>query len=154
MKRLPQIALIAVTALLLLGAGDDSGRHFDDLGHRLMCRCGCNQVLLECNHVGCEYSEKMRGELQQAINRGDSDKIIRAAFVEEYGTTVLAAPTTSGFNLVAWIMPFIALALGTGLAVWVVRVWKHHVHGAARATVATPMQPEALRKRAREETEI
>ncbi len=154
MKRLPQIALIALLALLLLGAGDDTGRRFDGLGHRLMCRCGCNQVLLECNHVGCEYSERMRGELQRAIDRGDNDRVILAAFVQEYGTTVLAAPTTSGFNLVAWIMPFVALALGSVLAIFVVRIWKRHVQSAAKAPVASPMQLAALRKRAREETEI
>ncbi len=32
--------------------------------------------------------------------------------MQKYGPTVLAAPTTTGFNRVAWIMPFLALVLG------------------------------------------
>jgi cytochrome c-type biogenesis protein CcmH len=155
MKRFSKLALVAAIAVLLLGAGDNPARRFDDLGHKLMCRCGCNQVLLECNHVGCEYSEKMRGELKTAIDRGDSDKVILAAFVEKYGATVLAAPTTTGFNLVAWIMPFVALAVGTVLAAWVVRIWKRRQRPAAVVTTTVSAQQlEALRQRAREETEI
>ena len=32
--------------------------------------------------------------------------------VDEYGETVLSAPTKFGFNLTAWVMPFIALVAG------------------------------------------
>jgi len=56
-------ALLALAVFAFIGAGDDGGPRFNDLGHRLMCVCGCNQILLECNHVGCTYSERMRGEL-------------------------------------------------------------------------------------------
>ena len=96
-----------------MGAGDDSAR-FKDLGHRMMCTCGCGQVLLECNHVGCQSSDKMRNQLQAALDKGgsNSDDLILQGFVQEYGPTVIAAPTATGFNRVAWIMPFVALALG------------------------------------------
>ncbi len=155
MKTITQIALVVVVGLLLLGATGDPGRRFDDLGHRLMCRCGCNQVLLECNHVGCPYSEKMRTELKTAVDRGDSDKAVLAAFVEKYGPTVLAAPTTTGFNLVAWIAPFVALALGTVVAAWIIRLWqRRRRHEAVVATTLSGEQVEALRQRAREETQI
>ncbi len=57
-----QVALLCLAVFAFLGAGDESAR-FNSLGHRLMCVCGCNQILLECNHVGCTYSDRMRGEL-------------------------------------------------------------------------------------------
>ena len=156
MRRISQIALVGLLAGLLLGAtGDNANRRFDDLGHKLMCRCGCNQVLLECNHVGCEYSDKMRGQLRSAIDRGDSDKVVLASFVEQYGAIVLAAPTTSGFNLVAWIMPFVALALGTVVAAWVVRLWKRRPRPQpAPARAFPPEQLDELRARARQETQL
>jgi cytochrome c-type biogenesis protein CcmH len=155
-QRALQMTLVVTAVLALLGAGDDTGRRFSDLGHKLMCRCGCNQVLLECNHVGCEYSDRMRGELKTAIDRGDSDQVVLAAFVEKYGTTVLAAPTTKGFNLVAWIMPFIALALGTVLAAWVMRLWQRRQKPAAAVVKSrlSAAELEGLRRQAREETEI
>jgi cytochrome c-type biogenesis protein CcmH len=39
------------------------------------------------------------------------DQIIKQ-YVDKYGETILSAPTKSGFNLSAWIMPFAALAIG------------------------------------------
>ena len=59
--RIAQLLLIALLAMLFLGADTDA--RFNKLGHQLMCMCGCNQILLECNHVGCTYSDRMRNEL-------------------------------------------------------------------------------------------
>ena len=126
-KRVLQAAALCLGLLLFLGAGD-SGARFNDLGHRMMCVCGCKQILLECNHVGCRYSDRMRDELMAALDRGESDDLTLQAFVQKYGTTVTAAPTTKGFNRVAWIMPFVALALGLTTVVLVVRAWKNRPH--------------------------
>jgi cytochrome c-type biogenesis protein CcmH len=122
-QRALQLGFLFATMLVLLGAGDQSAR-VNDLGHRLMCACGCNQILLECNHVGCSYSERMRGELVAAVDRGDNDDLTLQSFVQKYGTTVLAAPTKTGFNRVAWIMPYLALVLGLTGVVWIVNIWK------------------------------
>jgi len=45
--------------------------------------CGCGQVLLECNHVGCQSSTKMRDQLQAALDKGDNDDLILQGFVQE-----------------------------------------------------------------------
>src|SRR5262252_5082492 len=118
-----QVVLLVVGVFGFLGAGGDSAR-FNDLGHRMMCVCGCSQILLECNHVGCQYSDKMRGELLASLNRGDSDDLILQSFVQQYGTTVVAAPATSGFGRVAWVMPFAVLFLGLTLVYFVIRTWR------------------------------
>ena len=122
-RQVPRIAMLSLMALLLLGAGDDSAR-FKSLGHHLMCMCGCNEVLLECNHVGCTRSDQMRAELVSAMDRGDNDSLVMQDFVQNYGPTVLLAPTTTGFNRVAWIMPFAALVLGFASVYYVVLSWK------------------------------
>ena len=150
--RIAQLALIAVMAIAFLGTDVDA--RFNKLGHQMMCMCGCNQVLLECNHVGCAYSDRMRNELTAGLERGDNDSLILQSFVQKYGNTVLAAPTNSGFNIVAWITPFAVFGLATAIAVWLVRMWKARP---VAQTVAAPNlaaeELDALRKRAREETE-
>ncbi|MFB3915846.1 MAG: cytochrome c-type biogenesis protein CcmH [Terriglobales bacterium] len=150
-----RLLFVAIIALLSLGASDTNTR-FDGLGHKLMCTCGCNQVLLECNHVGCPASDRMRGELIAAINRGDNDDLILQGFVQKYGTVVLAAPTTQGFNRVAWIMPYVALLLGIGGVYLLVRTW--HLRRAPTPTADTSgveaAQLEAYRRRVHEETEL
>jgi len=123
LRRTLQCALLCLAVFAFTGAGDPASR-FNDLGHQLMCICSCGQVLLECNHVGCPDSDRMRNELSEAIARGDNDSLILQGFVQKYGPTVLAAPTTVGFDRTAWIMPFVALALGFGIVIWVVRAWR------------------------------
>jgi len=58
-SRIFQAGVLCLAVFAFMGAGDDGAR-FNSLGHRLMCVCGCNQILLECNHVGCTYSDRMR----------------------------------------------------------------------------------------------
>ena len=152
--RIAQLVLIALLAVLFMGA--DSDARFNALGHQLMCACGCNQVLLECNHVGCTYFRPdVRNELTAGIERGDNDSLVLQSFVQKYGNTVLAAPTTTGFNRIAWIMPFAVFALAIFITVWLVRLWK------ARAVAQPVARPklgaeelDELRKKARQETEF
>jgi cytochrome c-type biogenesis protein CcmH len=150
-------ATLTAAVFLFMGAGDNSAR-FKDLGHRMMCVCGCSQILLECNHVGCTYSDKMRDQLQAAIDRGNNnnDDLILQGFVQEYGPTVIAAPTATGFNRVAWIMPFAALAFGITFVVFVVRSWKNRPTPALADGIAIPPSGELdeFRRRARKETDL
>ena len=153
--RLLQCALLTLTVFALVGAGDPAKR-FNEIGHQMMCICSCNQILLECNHVGCPDSDGMRNELQDAVNRGDSDSLVEQAFVQKYGPTVLAAPTTKGFDRTAWIVPFVALALGFGLVILVIRAWKNRPAPA----IAGGLHPvrgaelEQFRDQARKETDL
>lgn len=148
-ERVGILTLVLLLAIFTLGAGETD--RYNKLGHQFMCVCGCNQILIECNHVGCSYSTKMLAQLRQAVDRGDSDQVIFAAFTETYGKTVLAAPTTEGFNLVAWVMPFTVFALATLLVVLIVRKWAHRQP--ATASSSAP-ELDAFRQRARKETDF
>jgi cytochrome c-type biogenesis protein CcmH/NrfF len=150
--RIAQIGLIALLAVGFMGADTDA--RFNQLGHQLMCMCGCNQILLECNHVGCTYSTRMRDELTAGLERGDSDSLVLQSLVQKYGSTVLAAPTKTGFNRVAWIMPFAVFAAAILLTVWLVRLWKSRpVAQPVAQSALSNEEMDALRKKAREETE-
>ncbi len=154
MRALQLVALFCLL-VIFIGAGDESSR-FNDLGHRMMCVCGCNQILLECNHVGCAYSTRMRNELAAALDRGDNDDLVLQSFVQKYGTTVIAAPTNKGFNRVAWIMPYLALVLGIGGVVLIVRTWSGRGprNGAGSGPAGGSRDPELdqFRDQARKET--
>jgi cytochrome c-type biogenesis protein CcmH len=116
--------LLCAAVFAFLGAGDPATR-FTEIGHQMMCICGCNQILLECNHIGCPNSDGMRNELMAAVTRGDSDSLVEQGFVQKYGPIVLAAPTMQGFDRAAYIIPPVALFLGVGLIVLVIRSWKN-----------------------------
>jgi cytochrome c-type biogenesis protein CcmH/NrfF len=153
-KRNAQLAIVIVAVFLFMGAGDDA--RFNKIGHSMMCTCGCGQVLLECNHVGCTVSDKMRNELAAALDRGDNNDLILQGFVQNYGPTVIAAPTASGFNRVAWIMPFLVLALGMAFVVFIVRSWKNKPAPALADGIVIPHDSDLddFKRRARRETDL
>jgi cytochrome c-type biogenesis protein CcmH/NrfF len=106
-----------------------------EMGQKLMCVCGCNQILGSCNHVGCTYSHDMMKQLEERIARNEPDDLTLQAFVQEYGPTVLSSPPTTGFNRIAWIAP-IVFPLIALVVLWdVVRRWR------LRSTVATASGP-------------
>ena len=147
--------VLAAAVFAFSGASDPSTR-FNELGHQLMCICSCGQILLECNHVGCPDSDGMRNELMAAVSRGDSDSLVEQAFVQKYGPTVLAAPTTTGFDRTAWIMPFVVLLVGIALVVYIVRTWKNRP-APAIADGLTPVRGhdhDQFREQARKETDL
>jgi cytochrome c-type biogenesis protein CcmH len=150
-----QCGILCLAVFGILGAGDPGSR-FNELGHGLMCICGCGQVLLECNHVGCPDSDGMRNELMAAVSRGDSDSLVQQSFVQKYGPTVLAAPTKQGFDRAAWVLPIAAFLAGMGLVVLVVREWKNRPAPALADGVkaARGEELEKFREQARKETDL
>ncbi len=114
--------VLAVAVCFSLGA-TDAGSRFNNLNHRLMCTCGCAEILGECNHVGCPRAGASSQSCSAGIAAGKSDKEILDSFAAKYGATVLAAPTTEGFDLVAWIAPFAVFAAALLGTILLVRRW-------------------------------
>ncbi len=149
--RAAQAMALAVVVCFSLGASD-SGSRFTTLNHRLMCVCGCAEILGECNHVGCSSSTEELADLRADIAKGLSDDQILASFAAKYGATVLAAPTTHGFDLVAWIAPFAVFAAALLGTILLVRRWTIG-KTQTEAAVSDPAM-DALREKIRRETGV
>jgi cytochrome c-type biogenesis protein CcmH len=150
-KRLLHITLLCVLAIPMLGAGSPSSR-FDALGHKLVCQCGCGQILLECNHVGCPVSPVMIEELKAQLATGLPDAGVLNFFINKYGPVSLAAPIRGGFDIVAWIVPFGALFIGIGLVVYFIRRWRPRTPPAGPSSGPPSPAGDSLRDRIRQET--
>ena len=129
------------------------------IGHQLMCMCGCDQILIECDHQGsdrCVMHDQMMAELEQRVASGQSPSLIRQAFVQEYGPQVLVVPPARGFDLTAWLMPIVVGLLGLTLAVFIVQRWRARglapVAAGAPQAVKVSVRPEHI-ARARAESE-
>ncbi len=145
-------ALLAAPVVLVLALSPFLGAQQTDrakrLGQRMMCVCGCNQILTACNHVGCTYSHGMLKELDDRIARGDSDEVILQSFVQEYGPTVVVDPPKTGFTGLVWLVPIVAPLLALYLVWELVRRWRQR---ATPAPAAEPSLPRELLDRARRE---
>jgi len=120
------------------------------LGGRMMCVCGCNQILTACNHVGCTTSHAMLKELDERIARGDSDDLILQSFVQEYGPTVLVDPPKTGFTGLVWVVPIVAPLLALWLVWELVRRWRQR---AVLTPAGGPQISSELLDRARQEAD-
>lgn len=134
--RAVQLVALAVAVSFSLGASSAAAR-FDDLGGRLMCTCGCAQLLGGCDHVGCPSRGQEMTDLQAQLNAGKSDPEILNWFAAKYGATVLAAPPARGFDLIAWIAPFAVFAAALLGTILLIRHWGS-LPGAKTEAVSNP----------------
>jgi cytochrome c-type biogenesis protein CcmH len=149
MLRRLRSSLILLAAALLLGQGATplENPRVRRLGDQLVCLCGCGSSVTQCNMLHCEFSEPARQKLLTMVNAGMTDSEILAAFVKEYGQRILMKPPAEGFNLLGWLMPFIALAAGLALVWWLIRRFR------APLAVAGPAPDAALLARIEKETD-
>jgi cytochrome c-type biogenesis protein CcmH len=83
-----------------------------EVGEGLTCQCGCGLTVANCNHPSCSFAIPTRGEIVAMIQKGLSRAQIIQTFRHKYGEKVLSAPTTEGFNLLAWVIPMSRLVPG------------------------------------------
>jgi cytochrome c-type biogenesis protein CcmH len=95
-----------------------------EVGEGLTCQCGCGLTVANCNHPSCGFAIPTRGEIAAMIKKGMSRAQVLAAFRHKYGEKVLSAPTTEGFNLLAWVIPYVAVGGGMVLILVAVARWR------------------------------
>lgn len=102
---------------------DYKSKEFEAAASQFMCTCGCGQDHFECDPKTCNLTIGFKEDIVEMMNKGwDKDKI-REYYVNIYGEEILTAPEKSGFSLVAWIMPFAALAIAGAAIFFIIRKW-------------------------------
>src|SRR5579863_2705615 len=104
----------------------DQNDRTHQIGSKLKCMCnGCDQAAGKCYHVGgaysgpCDTAKTMMKEIDAHITAGKSDEQVLQAMIAEYGALAYMEPPKTGFGLVAWLMPVLYLAAGTGLVIMI-----------------------------------
>jgi cytochrome c-type biogenesis protein CcmH len=114
-------ALAAAALALVLAAPALAGETrptLADLEDEVVCPTCAPQTLDQSNSP---IALRMKRFIAARIAAGDTKSEIKAKLVDQFGERVLAAPTTEGFNLLAWVLPLAGIALGAGvlgLAAW------------------------------------
>lgn len=103
------LALLIVLPALPIRASLSTTQEVEEA---LTCQCSCGLTVHSCNHLQCSFAVPRKQEIATAIAEGKGKEEILTAYMTQFGEKVLSAPTTTGFNLAAWITPFLALILG------------------------------------------
>lgn len=104
-----------------------------EIEEALTCQCGCGLTVHSCNHLQCPSGIPLKAEIGQQLAAGHTRAEILTYFSGKYGEKILSAPTTTGFNLVAWVTPFAAVAVAATVIVVVSRRWRRAPAPAAPA---------------------
>jgi len=103
------VGAFAAAALLLAPAAAASEQHptLNELENEVMCPV-CGTTLAQSNSPAAEQIKQF---IRTAIARGDTKSEIKTDLVRNYGEAILAAPPKHGFNLLAWLLPLVGLAV-------------------------------------------
>jgi len=88
-----------------------------DIEHKIRCTCGCNLDVFTCRTTDftCTTSPAMHRMVMARLDAGMTPVQILASFQQQYGEMIFMAPPKHGFNWVAYLMPYLGLAVGLGL---------------------------------------
>ncbi len=106
--------------LMALKAGEPPSPQGADenwLVRNIMCQCGtCRHTLIDCAAEGCGDAAQNRITIHELLAQGRSRDDIRQFFITKYGSQIaLASPIDTGFNRLAWALPYGAAVLAAGL---------------------------------------
>jgi cytochrome c-type biogenesis protein CcmH len=115
-------AILLVTAILAIApvhAGAEARASLPDIEDEVMCTI-CGTLLAESQSP---QADRERAFIRDLIAQGKTKDQIKDAMVAQYGENVLASPQTSGVDLLAYLIPIVAL-LGV-LAILLPWLWRH-----------------------------
>ena len=119
-KKLGIILLVILFSFFPIRA---NAQTVSDISKELICQCGCTLTLANCTHGECMSRDSMLTLIEQKLAQGQSETGIIQFFVDQYGEQVLASPPKRGFNLVAWVLPFVAILAGGGVIYIALKKW-------------------------------
>jgi cytochrome c-type biogenesis protein CcmH len=143
--------LLSLALLAALTSCGGANRHptQQEMEAVLVCPI-CHEPLDESNSA---VAEQMKAQIKVDIARGMTRDEIQKDFVATYGPAVLGVPGTHGFDLLAWLLPFVGIALGALALAGGAWYWSRSREGDTDSPGDTPGPPldPALERRLDEE---
>ena len=128
-----RLCALLIVAGLLTAPMSALGLSLTEVAQELRCvTCG---TPLDVSNA--PVAERMKAQIALRISQGATKQQIKDEFVREFGEQVLATPKKSGFGLIAWLLPAVAVVAGLCAIPVVTRAW-------AKRNPATAQAPQAL----------
>lgn len=143
MRTLGWLAALAL-ALALAAPAAASERHptLGDLEGEVMCPT-CKTTL---DQSSAPIADRIRQFISARIAAGDTKSEIKRKLVAQFGPAILAEPSKHGFNLLAWVLPFLAIGVGAAALGWLVWRWSRGRGRAPAPADGPPIDPELERR--------
>jgi cytochrome c-type biogenesis protein CcmH len=135
--------LVLVLALGLAAPALASESHptLGDLEGEVMCPT-CKTTL---DQSSAPIANRIRQFITARIAAGDTKSEIKAKLVAQFGPAILAEPSKHGFNLLAWVLPFVGIGLAAAALALLAWRWTRSREPVA-AVAGAPIDPELDRR--------
>lgn len=137
LRRAVALALIALAALPVAALAYT----VNDVARQVRCPT-CNTPL---DVSSAPVALDMKRYIAEKRDAGWTQEEVIDGLVDEFGRGVLATPPKSGFDLIAWIVPALAVALGLAAIPIIARTWSRRTRTAEGPEVPPPSPEEARR---------
>lgn len=111
------------------------------IAKKLYCPVCPNTPLDVCETKACQ---DWRQQIHDQLAAGWNEAQIIDYFVAQYGERVLAEPQRSGFTSLVWVLPVLAVLLGSVVVWQVLKSWRAKRTLPAPVAAAPPIAPEVL----------
>jgi cytochrome c-type biogenesis protein CcmH len=136
--------LLAATVLLLtaiappaLAQSTEPQTTLPDVEDEVMCPvCGTTLELASDSPQAIDERETIRELIAQGLTKEE----IKDELVAEFGPEVLAAPSSEGFDLAAWLVPGLVVLAGAAVAFIGVRRWRGNTRSLEAAEGSHPAE--------------
>jgi cytochrome c-type biogenesis protein CcmH len=119
--RLLAVLLLVAAPAALAACGPDTSPSLEEraqsIDRTLICPVCPGETI---DQAQVELARQMRTVVREKLAEGMTRDDVLQFFVERYGESVLAAPPREGFNLIAWIVPVVAVVVGAAAVALVV----------------------------------
>lgn len=146
LRRSSTLLLVLLVALAAV-AQDSIEETASRLETKLMSPCCMSGTVAD---HGSGIAIRMRSEIRTMLGEGKSEREVLDYYIAEHGQQILAVPEARGFNLFAWLLPFVLLVAGIVGVTVMMRYWRSH----QRPTPALPAGPVDPRYLERLENEL
>jgi cytochrome c-type biogenesis protein CcmH len=139
--------LFFLLLMLSLGGGTSSAKDFAPEVEREAAKVFGNVMSPYCPGkliADCPSAPavELREKIRERIAAGESGDAIRDELYETFGEYLRAAPTGSGFDLVAWVVPPLLIAIGAvAILIWIRR--RRPAPPATVSAASIPLDPSA-----------
>lgn len=136
-RRVLALAIAAAALALVSVAGAEDPPNAAALEAELVCPT-CKTTL---DQSDAPVARRMKAIIRERIAAGATAAEIKRELVEQFGPAVLAEPPRRGFDLLAWLLPLVGIALGAVVVAAIAWAWR----GARRGDDVSvePLDPES-----------
>lgn len=144
--------LTSILVLLLSGgvalaqeepeSGEYNFERVNDIATDLTCPTCAGVSLADCKTQTCG---QWKDQVNDLVNDGYTDQEVLDYFSTRYGIQVLQSPPKSGFTLMLWVLPVMAVLIGTLWLGYTVRLWANRQPAPAPVRTESTLSDDDLR---------